>query len=204
VECPTGLACVLGTCRTPTAGCAGLKAKNPTAPSGEYLIAPGGTLTWAWCDLSDAGVALCQESTAKSYTVVTREGSQLEVAYLAQLDHAANACDLWKIRSVDGGYPLKGLVNNAKDSCQALGFTLPSDAGVPCCYGTVGSSAIGCPTVSDCGFNPATPFFRLGDQCSGCSVGNGASSTYVLQGPIVTGLLLSNTSGTSYLRCKLR
>lgn len=204
VECPTGLACVLGTCRAPTAGCGPLKVRNPTAPSGEYLIAPGGTPVWAWCDLSDAGVALCQEGTAKPYAVVTREGSQLEVAYVAQLDHGANACTLWKIRSVDGGFPLAALVSNPKDACQALGFTLPSDAGVPCCYGTVASAGTGCPSVSSCGFSPATPSFRFGDQCSTCSVGNGASSQYVLQGSITTGLLLSNASGSSFLRCPLR
>jgi len=82
------------------------------------------------------------------------------------------------------------------DTCQALGFVADGALGV-CEYG----SNVG---YSKCGFPIGDAHMVYGNMCAGCAEHDGNYDTYVRQGPIHRGPVLSSFDGTTKTTCRVR
>jgi hypothetical protein len=194
-DCPVGKNCQGGACVDATVGCSAQKSAYPQSPDGIYWIVQAGVPEHAFCDM-ELEVELCTESSGE-HIGRTREGSGLDFAMSSVLLYGQGLCKTWALRG-SNGYPLTALNpagHPTLGTCAALGFVSDGTSGA-CPYGTsTGFSA--------CGYS-VTSTYQYGNVCLGCAQGAGTFATYVLQGPINTGYVLSNFDGTTATTCRIR
>lgn len=194
-DCPTGENCVQHACVPALVSCAAHKNSHGSSTDGVYWIAPSGTPQRAYCDMS-LSTELCTE-VASEHQGRTRDAAAVGYTMSSVLLLNQGVCKLWAIRGSDDGHPFQSLkaVEGVPEAhtCVALGFKGDGELG-ECPYGT---------SLADCGF-AARPMHLYGNYCTGCALNDGAFDRWTLQGPIITGNVLSSVSGTTFTTCKTR
>ena len=179
-----------------SASCAAVKAANPSAPDGEYLINPTGTRPiYAYCDMRVGG-ELCTED-AGIHRGRTREGSNLEYVMTSVLNRASGLCSIWALRTVGDNRPMTSLNpagNPSMGTCQALGFV--GDGTFSYCeFGSYQGT---------CGYDVSNGYYRYGNSCTGCTLNEGLYTSYRPQGPMMVASVLSSMDGSYRSSCRTR
>ena len=168
--------------------CGDVLAANPGSADGVYWILDEGNPERAYCDMA-AGVALCSEG-GDTWEGVTRDASALPFTLEGLLLPDSATCEIWAVRHSVDGTAFGPLEDQVLDTCQALGFVGDVTLGT-CLFGSLEDS---------CGFTDDL-FYRYGNQCSGCTVNDGAFDSYVRQGEMESARVLSTFSGTVRTVC---
>jgi hypothetical protein len=190
-DCDSGFNCFSGRCEAAPLNCNALKTDHPAAGDGIYWIQPGPVAQRVYCDMRER-LELCSERE-EEHKGFGRDPSHIHFVMRSVLDLGAGVCKLWAIRSVAGGWPLDDF--RGGDTCAILGFRSTQALG-RCPFGDSAPN-------TNCGFTAAN-FLRWGTFCSGCVQNDGPHDRYVLQGPIHSGFILSNTVGTIATLCRVR
>jgi hypothetical protein len=196
-DCDRGFNCRAGRCLSAPVSCRALKNDDPSAGDGVYWINPGGVPLRAYCDMRE-GVELCTEVEGE-HRGRTRDPSRLVFRMVSTLDAGAGLCRLWALRGLADGHPLElfSQVGQAAppDTCRLLGFMATEEVG-RCPFGNSSNHGT-------CGF-PITDYLLWGNHCRGCVQNDGDFDRYMLQGPVITGHVMTSFDGAVATRCKVR
>jgi hypothetical protein len=192
--CAKGENCVDALCVPALATCAAQKNKYPASKDGVYWVGTGAGTHRAYCDMAEV-VELCSDS-ASERVGRTRDSSKLEYKMTSVL-LADGSCKMWNMRSAADGYPLSQLKKvagvPAAQTCIKLGFVADGVLG-DCSYGS---------SLTNCGY-AVMPLNRYGNNCSGCVLNDGDFDHWVVQGPVISGDVLSDAAGKVFTTCKTR
>lgn len=190
-ECASTENCLAGTCQPASPSCADILQRSPGATDGVYLLATGGVVEPAYCDMRLKRV-LCAR-TEGDHTGLTRDGALngagLTFTLRSVLEPPAyDVCRVWAVRHETAGpfvEPLGMLVGldtapdaKVKSTCEALGFKRDVDVRLLCYYGSLAHCGFSVEVVQrpngrtvskwantcDCNPNKGRPFYALEDR----------------------------------------